>query len=160
MIDLDRVLDRPVAQVRGAEIDDVDEQQAVVGQQLPDARERAGDVEQMIDGLADDDHVEAALAEVVLFDKAGDGLQAEGARACSTSSGAGSISGPRQPELTREVMRDDARRPADVEHRARARPPVMNGRTNAARSSAYSRCSSWIVRASMSRPWNALTSGR
>ena len=80
MIHLDRVLHRPAAQVSRAEVDDVDEQAAAGGQEPPDARERAGHVEQVIDGLADRHDVERAAAEVVPLDEPGDRLQAEPAR--------------------------------------------------------------------------------
>src|SRR5258705_10939499 len=116
MIDLDRVLDGPVAQVRRAEVDDVDEQQSVVGQQLAHARQRAGDIQQMIDRLADDDRVEAASAEVVLLDEPGHRLESEALRLLHFERRRVDER-PLEPELLLKMGRDDAGRPTDVEQR-------------------------------------------
>jgi hypothetical protein len=42
MVDFDRIFDRPVPQIRGAKVDDVDEEQTARRQQLPYTREGAG----------------------------------------------------------------------------------------------------------------------
>ena len=80
------------------------------------AGERAGHVEQVIDGLADDDDVEAALAEVVLFDQPGDRFEPEPPRLLDFERRR-IDERALQPELAREVMRDHAGRSADVEQR-------------------------------------------
>ncbi len=117
--DLDGVFDRPVAQVRGPEVHDVDEEKTLIREQPAHARQRAGDVQQVIDRLADDDDVEAAAAEVVFFDEPRDRLDAEAPRLLDLERRRIDQRGV-QFELVGEMMRHHAGRSADVEQR----PPV------------------------------------
>src|SRR5688500_4100971 len=116
MIDLHRFLDRPVAQEGGAEVDDVDEQDAAIGKQFANSPHRAGDVEKMIDGLTDDDHVETALAEVNVLDKPLDRLDAERLRLGGFER-SGIDDGRLQPESFGHGAGHDPGRPSNVQHR-------------------------------------------
>ena len=77
MVDLDRRLDRRVAEIGGAEVDDVDEEEAARRDQIPEPAQRAGDVEQVIDRLAQHDDVELPAAQIDVLDQPFDRLDAE-----------------------------------------------------------------------------------
>src|SRR6187402_1267164 len=80
MIDLDRVLDRPVTKVGGAKVHDVHEQKPARRQELPYTVERPGGVEEVIDRLTEHDRVEAPCPKVNILHKALDRLEAQGLR--------------------------------------------------------------------------------
>ena len=82
MVNLDRVLDRPVAEVGGPEIDDVDEEQSVLGDDGPHARQCPGDVEQVVDRL-DDDRLEVVQGREARRTAAGRRRAAAGGTATS-----------------------------------------------------------------------------
>src|SRR5688572_27137033 len=75
VIDLDGVLNRPLTQVSGAEVDDVDEEPSTIAEQLAEACQGSRDIEQVIDGLTDDHEIECSIAELELLDETGHRLQ-------------------------------------------------------------------------------------
>src|SRR6185369_6148914 len=77
--------------------------------------------EQMVDGLADDDHVEGPAAEVVFLHETADGFEPESPRLLHFTR-RGIDHRAAYAELLREMPGDDARRTADVEHCRKARP--------------------------------------
>jgi hypothetical protein len=114
VIDLDCLLDRPVAQIRRTEVDDVDEEEAFQGEQMTNAFEDAMNVEQVIDRLTDQHQIKPARAEVMSLDQSGDRFQTEAAcfldfERCRVDQRG------LQPELLREMVRHHARGSADVE---------------------------------------------
>ena len=119
VIDLHRVLDRPVPQVCRPEVDDVDEQQPAVADQLAHPGQRPRHVEQVVDGLADQYEIEATAAEIERLDQPGGGLDTQPARALDLERRRIDDQAA-QPEGGGEMAGDDAGRAADVEHRAQA----------------------------------------
>jgi hypothetical protein len=118
VVDLHRLLDRPVAEVRRAEIDDVHEEDPFGHDQAPHGTERAGDVEQVIHRLAHRDDVKAFAARVELLHEARDGPepQSTGLRNLERR---GVDDGAGQAEPGAEGVRDDAGRSSDVEEAAK-----------------------------------------
>ena len=52
VIDLDRGFHGAIAAVGGPEVDDIDEEETIIGDQVANLRERQRHVQQVIDGLA------------------------------------------------------------------------------------------------------------